>query len=233
MSSDSLMAQRLQSVQQRIAQACAQAGRELDSVRLLPVSKTFPVPCVQQAMALGLTRFAENRMQDLRDKSQALAAANLQWVMIGHLQTNKAREAARYASEVQSLDRVSLAQALQQRLLLEERHLDVLIQVKTSEEPSKHGVAPAQLFELYDQLQEFSQLRVKGLMTVAGNYAQTAKVRACFAHLRELRDQLQARGHQEVTRLSMGMSGDLELAILEGATEVRVGSALFGDRLYA
>lgn len=231
MTRDDLMAERLKAVQQRIARACEQAGRSTDSVTLLPVSKTFPVPCVQQAMALGLHRFAENRMQDLRDKSQALAIHRLDWVMIGHLQTNKVREAAHYASEVQSLDRLALAQALQQRLLLEERQLDVLIQVKTSREPTKHGVAVDQLMEFADQLSEFSQLRVQGLMTIAEHHADEQRVRACFAQLRDLRDRLQARGHTNITRLSMGMSGDLELAIAEGATEVRVGSAIFGERL--
>lgn len=232
MASNDLIAQRLQVVQQRIALACEQAGRAVESVTLLPVSKTFPVPCVQQAMALGLQRFAENRMQDLRDKSQALGAHPLKWVMIGHLQTNKAREAARYASEVQSLDRLALAEALQQRLLLEERQLDVLIQVKTSNEPSKQGMAPDQVLDFAEQLLSFSQLRVQGLMTIAEHHTDTQRIRACFVQLRELRDRLQASGHTHIRRLSMGMSGDLELAIAEGSTEVRIGSALFGERGY-
>ena len=137
------MAIRQAAIRQRIAQACERAGRAPDSVTLLPVSKTFEVDAIREAMALGLARFGENKTQELRQKAAALAGQGLQWVLIGHLQTNKAKDAARDATELQSLDRIDLAEALHRRLVLEGRTLDVLVQVKTSSEPSKYGMAPS------------------------------------------------------------------------------------------
>lgn len=227
--SDSLES-RLAVVQDRIAQACARAGRSPDEVRLLPVSKTFPPDVLRQAAALGMRRFGENRMQEIRQKADELADLQPEWVLIGHLQTNKAKEAARLVSEVQSLDRWSLAETLHARLTLEEHAIDVLVQVKTSPEPSKFGLDPAELPEFLDRLKGLSTLRVKGLMTMAVNSPDEAAVRACFSMLRDLRDRMQGLGHTGLQRLSMGMSGDFELAIQEGATEVRIGSAIFGSR---
>ena len=139
------LAGRLARIQQRIAQACERAGRAPDSVTLLPVSKTFEVDAVREAMALGLTRFGENKTQELRQKAAALAGQGVQWVLIGHLQTNKAKDAARDATELQSLDRADLAEALHRRLVNEGRTLDVLVQVKTSSEPSKFGMDAAEV----------------------------------------------------------------------------------------
>lgn len=227
--SDSLES-RLADVQDRIAQACARAGRSPDEVRLLPVSKTFPAEVLRQAAALGIRRFGENRMQEIRQKADELADLQPEWVLIGHLQTNKAKDAARLVSEVQSLDRWLLAEALDARLRLEERAIDVLVQVKTSPELSKFGLDPAELPEFLDKLKDLSTLRVQGLMTMAVNSPDESAVRACFSTLRELRDRMQGLGHTGLQRLSMGMSGDFELAIQEGATEVRIGSAIFGSR---
>ncbi|MBB1626856.1 YggS family pyridoxal phosphate-dependent enzyme [Achromobacter sp. UMC71] len=229
------MAGRLAQIQQRIAQACARAGRAPDSVTLLPVSKTFEVDAVREAMALGLTRFGENKTQELRQKAAALAGQGLQWVLIGHLQTNKAKDAARDATELQSLDRPDLAEALHRRLVNEGRTLDVLVQVKTSSEPSKFGMDPVDVPAFLRRIAtEFPTLRVQGLMTMAANSPDPAEVRACFRALRELRDQLrqQAIAGVSLERLSMGMSGDFELAIEEGSTEVRIGTAIFGARSY-
>ncbi|RBL80157.1 YggS family pyridoxal phosphate-dependent enzyme [Streptomyces cavourensis] len=229
------MAGRLARIQQRIAQACERAGRAPDSVTLLPVSKTFEVDAVREAMALGLTRFGENKTQELRQKAAALAGQGVQWVLIGHLQTNKAKDAARDATELQSLDRVDLAEALHRRLLNEGRTLDVLVQVKTSSEPSKFGMDPADVPDFLRRIAtEFPTLRVQGLMTMAVNSPDPAQVRACFRALRELRDQLRQEAIAGVSldRLSMGMSGDFELAIEEGSTEVRIGTAIFGVRSY-
>jgi len=229
------MAERLAAIRARIAAAAERAGRPADSVALLPVSKTFDAQAVQEAAALGLRRFGENKTQEIRQKAGELAALGLQWVMIGHLQTNKAKEAARDAAEVQSLDRLELAEALQRRLDLEGRTLDVLVQVKTSPEPSKYGLDPAQLPDfLRTVARDFPALRIKGLMTMAVNSDDAQAVRACFRLLRTLRDQAREAGIAgiELDRLSMGMSGDFELAIEEGSTEVRIGSALFGARSY-
>ncbi|KAA5922619.1 YggS family pyridoxal phosphate-dependent enzyme [Achromobacter xylosoxidans] len=229
------MAIRLAGIRQRIAQACERAGRAPDSVTLLPVSKTFEVDAIREAMALGLARFGENKTQELRQKAAALAGQGLQWVLIGHLQTNKAKDAARDAAELQSLDRIDLAEALHRRLVLEGRTLDVLVQVKTSSEPSKYGMAPGEVSAFLRRIvAEFPTLRVRGLMTMAVNSPDPGEVRACFRSLRELRDQLRQEAIEGVSleRLSMGMSGDFELAIEEGSTEVRIGTAIFGARSY-
>lgn len=224
------MQSRLHSIEQRIEQACRQAGRQVSEVRLLPVSKTFSHERVQQAIDLGMTRFGENRAQDLRDRFEHFQDQDLQWVMIGHAQTNKAKDIARYASELQSLDRLALAESLQARLTLEQRQLPVFIQVKTAQEDSKFGLPPEQLLSFLAQLQTLDTLQPVGLMTMATQTDDQAEVRRCFAQLRQLRDQALEAGFDTVQRLSMGMSGDFELAIAEGATDIRVGSALFGDR---
>lgn len=235
MTVEDTMAGRLAQIQQRIADACARAGRAPGSVVLLPVSKTFDVDAIREAMALGLNRFGENKTQEIRQKAAALAGQGLEWVLIGHLQTNKSKDAARDATEVQSLDRPDLAETLHRRLLAEGRTLDVLVQVKTSAEPSKFGMPPEDVAAfLYRIAAEFPTLRVKGLMTLAVNSPDPEEVRACFRALRELRDRLQAENIAGVSldRLSMGMSGDFELAIEEGSTEVRIGTAIFGARTY-
>jgi len=218
-------------IRRRVADACRDAGRDPASVDILPVSKTFGVDVIRAAVGLGLHRFGENKVQEIRDKAPPLADCGIDWVMIGHLQTNKAKDVARLASEVQSLDRPELAQALDRRLQMEGRAIDVLVQVKTSVEPSKYGLPPDELPAFLDQLRGYATLRVRGLMTLAIQSPTPEAVRACFRTLREVRDQAAARGH-DLPRLSMGMSGDFPLAIAEGATEVRIGTAIFGTRPY-
>ncbi|KAG4081014.1 hypothetical protein HA402_010185 [Bradysia odoriphaga] len=229
------MATRVAHIQQRIAAACARAGRAPDSVMLLPVSKTFDADSVRAAVSLGLHRFGENKTQEIRQKAPLLADCDIQWVMIGHLQTNKAKDAARDVAEVQALDRLELALALERRLQQAGRSIDVLVQVKTSNEPSKYGLAPPELEGFLRTLaDQCPSLRVQGLMTLAVNSADSAAVRACFRMLRELRDNMQALAIPGIRleRLSMGMSADFEIAIEEGSTEVRIGSAIFGSRSY-
>lgn len=223
------LAARWAAVRGRVDAACRAAGRDPAEVTVLPVSKTFGPEVVREAAALGLDRFGENKVQELREKTAALADLPLGWVLIGHLQTNKARDVARLASEVQSLDRLELAEALHRRLQIEGRTLDVLVQVKTSPEESKHGLPPGRLRDFLDRLREYPTLRVRGLMTMAVQSDDAGAVRACFRQLRELRDAAVGQGHQ-LPRLSMGMSGDFPLAIAEGATEVRIGTAIFGGR---
>lgn len=226
------MASRLAAIEHRISQACQRAGRAPGSVALLPVSKTFDARAVREAAALGLRRFGENKTQEIRQKADPLADLGLSWVMIGHLQTNKAKDVARDVAEVQSLDRADLADALQRRLHDAGRSLDVLVQIKTSPEPSKFGLDPDALPQMLAHLQQHCPaLRVQGLMTMAVNSDDPAAVRACFRRLRELRER-HATAALPLARLSMGMSGDFEIAIEEGSTEVRIGSALFGARSY-
>lgn len=216
-------------VLQRVDAACREAGRDPAEVRVLPVSKTFGADAIRAAVALGQHRFGENKVQEIREKAGPLADCGIDWVVIGSLQTNKARDVARLAAEVQSLDRLELAEALDRRLQAEGRSLDVLVQVKTSPEEGKHGLDPAGLPALLQRLRALDTLRVRGLMTMAVNAEEPAAVRACFRALRELRDRMAAQGF-ELPRLSMGMSGDFPLAIAEGATEVRIGTAIFGRR---
>src|SRR5690625_607033 len=229
---DTTMEQRLAQVRTRIEQCCHAAGRHPDEVQLLPVSKTFADELIAQAQSLGLQRFGENRAQDLRTRFEAFGQTDIQWVMIGHTQTNKARDIARYVHELQSLDRLSLAEALERRLQRAERSLDVLIQIKTAREDSKFGLDPEQLPEFLQQLKGFSTLRVQGLMTMATQTDDEDEIRRCFALARQWRDRMRDEGYTDLQRLSMGMSGDYEIAIAEGATEVRLGSAIFGARTY-
>ena len=228
----STLKERLDQIEQRIALACERANRDAKSVTLLPVSKTFDASVIREAVGLGLNRFGENRLQEIAQKAPELNDCDVQWVVIGSVQTNKAKEVAKYATELQSLDRIELALALHKRLLDNGRTLDVLVQVKTSPEESKSGLAPELLEGFLRELAELPTLRVKGLMTMAILSEDTQAVRACFVKLRVLRDQMQALGIEGVSldRLSMGMSGDFEIAIEEGSTEIRVGSALFGSR---
>ncbi|HUB88585.1 MAG TPA: YggS family pyridoxal phosphate-dependent enzyme [Dyella sp.] len=219
-------------VRQRVDAACREAGRDPTEVTVLPVSKTFGPEAIRAALALGLHRFGENKVQEIREKAAVLASETIDWVVIGHLQTNKAKDVARLASEVQSLDRLELAEALQHRLEAENRSLDVLVQVKTAREDTKHGLPAEALPDFLQRLRAYSRLRVNGLMTLATLSEDTGEVRACFRQLRELRDRCAAQGHA-LPRLSMGMSGDFPLAIAEGASEVRIGTAIFGSRLYA
>ncbi len=225
----SYLASNWTAVRDRVAAACRDAGRDPSDVSILPVSKTFGAEVARAAAALGLHRFGENRVQEMREKAPLLADCGIEWVIIGPLQTNKAKDVARLAHEVQTLDRLELAEALEHRLQHEGRSLDVLVQVKTSPEESKHGLPPDALAPLLAKLRHFDALRVRGLMTIATHTDDEVEVRRCFRQLRELRDAMAADGHV-LPRLSMGMSGDFALAIAEGATEVRLGSAIFGAR---
>ncbi|MDN4017197.1 YggS family pyridoxal phosphate-dependent enzyme [Zwartia panacis] len=229
------MSERIVRIKDRMAQACARVGRDPSEVTLLPVSKTFDDQAIRRAVSLGYKRFGENRTQEIAQKTPLLADCDIQWVVIGQLQTNKAKDVARLAHELQSLDRLELAEALDRRLQLEGRAIDVLVQVKTSPEETKAGLEPTGLIPFLKQISGFQTLRVKGLMTMAILSEDESAVRRCFAQLRQLRDQArqEAISGIELDRLSMGMSGDFELAIEEGSTEIRVGSAIFGARDYS
>jgi pyridoxal phosphate enzyme (YggS family) len=223
----------LDAIRARIAAACRAAGRDPGEVRLLPVTKTVDAGRLRLAHALGLRQFGENKVQEALGKSEALAdLPDLRWVLIGHLQTNKARSAARFADEFQALDSLRVAQALDTQLQSRGRAIDVLVQVNTSGEDTKFGLAPHEVPGFVRQLPAFSSLRVRGLMTLALFSDDAARVRPCFVRLRELRDRLRQEAPDGIAmdELSMGMSGDFELAIAEGATTVRVGTALFGSR---
>ena len=220
----------LASIQARIHAACAACGRDPAEVRLLPVSKTVPAERLHYAYEAGIRLLGENKVQEAYDKWQALTALEgLQWAVIGHLQSNKVKYVARFAAEFRALDSLDIAAALDRRLQQEGRSLDVFIQINTSDEPQKYGMAPDAAEAFIRALPAYSALRPRGLMTLALFSDDHEAVRRCFIRLRELRDRLQQQ-NPAVAELSMGMSGDFELAIAEGATTVRVGQAIFGAR---
>lgn len=223
----------LAAVRTRIEAACRRCERDPATVRLLPVSKTKPEASLRLAYAAGCRLLGENKVQEAHRKYEAMQDLHdLQWSVIGHLQTNKAKLVARFATEFQALDSLRVAQALDRRLQVEGRSLDVFVQVNTSGEASKYGVAPENALAFMQALPAFSALRVRGLMTLAVFSSEAERVRQCFVLLRKLRDQLQQSTHPCIglQELSMGMSGDFEIAIEEGATVVRVGQAIFGAR---
>ncbi|WBU27906.1 YggS family pyridoxal phosphate-dependent enzyme [Rhodopseudomonas palustris] len=219
----------LTSVQERIAAACHRCGRSDGEVRLLPVTKTVPAGVLRGAYAAGISEFGENKLQEARDKRDILADLPIRWSIIGHLQTNKVKYLVRFAAEFHALDSPRLADELNRRLNAEGRDLDVFVQVNTSGEASKYGLAPCDLVPFIERLSDYPRLKPRGLMTLAIFSAETGRVRGCFRLLRELRDRA-IRVHPDLTELSMGMSGDFEIAIEEGATVVRVGQAIFGAR---
>lgn len=224
-----VLSDQLARVQQNIVAACERAGRDPSSVRLLPVTKGFSPAVLRMAHSLGLNSFGENRVQEAEWKAAELADLNVTWSIIGPLQRNKAKDVARFGSELQTLDSVRLATQLNRRLGQEGRTIRALIQVNTSREEQKSGVDPAEVPSLVAELQQFEHITLTGLMTMAMFDAPEADIRACFRELRELRDEL-VQTYPNMTELSMGMSGDYALAIEEGATIVRIGSAIFGTR---
>lgn len=226
-----LIAANIETVKQRMAAACARVGRAPESVTLLPVTKTVPAERLRAAYAAGLRQCGENKVQEAKEKSEALADLDLSWSVIGHLQTNKAKYVARFADAFQALDSLKLAEALERRLEIEGRTLDVFIQVNTSGEESKFGLEPSAAAGFARALAPFERLKVRGLMTLAIFSADEAAVRVCFRRLRAAQAAIrEAAPGAPVDELSMGMSGDFEWAIEEGATLVRVGQAIFGPR---
>lgn len=219
----------LAAVEDRIAQACLRAARDRAGVRLLPITKTVPAHILRHAFAAGIRSFGENKIQEAMGKHEALADLGIRWSIVGHLQTNKVKYLTRFADEFHALDSLRLAEALDRRLEREERSLDVYVQVNTSGEDSKFGLHPDALMPFLDRLHRLPRLLPRGLMTLAVFSTDMDRVRPCFELLRNLRDAALAI-HPALAGLSMGMSGDYELAIGEGATVVRVGQAIFGKR---
>jgi pyridoxal phosphate enzyme (YggS family) len=219
------LAARVSEVRARIAERQVARGWTHD-VAIVAVTKGHPVEAVQAAMAAGLTAVGENRVQEALAKQEALGNAPAEWHLIGSLQKNKARHAVNRFALIHSIDRHELAAELDRRASAPQ---DVLVQVNCSAEAQKGGVEPEGLLDLLGQVAALPQVRVRGLMTMAEFTDDTAVQRRTFAQLRTLRDDAVSRGHA-VTELSMGMSGDYLVAVEEGATMVRLGTILFGER---
>ncbi|RZF57901.1 YggS family pyridoxal phosphate-dependent enzyme [Sphingobacterium corticibacterium] len=222
-------------IQERINNACKESNRNPNEVKLLLATKTVPAERIKMALQTGHTLIAENKVQELKEKYEALKEIPHTNHFIGHLQTNKIKDLLRHnVTCIQSLDRLDLAEKLHQRLQFENKTIEVLIQVNTSFEESKFGTNPDNAIELIKQVAKFDTLKIKGLMTIGLFSAETEKVRKCFRLLKDIQQQIIALNipNVEMQELSMGMSGDMETAISEGATIVRVGSAIFGQRIY-
>ncbi|KAB1153639.1 YggS family pyridoxal phosphate-dependent enzyme [Tenacibaculum aiptasiae] len=224
----------LRIIQNRINNACNNSGRPTKEVRLLLASKTVSPEKISIAMQEGVTLMGENKAQEFKDKCNAVAEWNPEIHFIGHLQSNKIKEVLKWCSCIQSIDRLSLAEKLQQRLSFENKEIDVYIQVNTSNEESKFGVSPENAIELIKQVSKLKNIHIKGLMTIGLLSSESNEVRKCFKLLKAIQKEAIQLNIPNVSmdELSMGMSNDLEIAIEEGATIVRVGTAIFGERIY-
>ena len=228
-----LVVQRLAALSARVADAASAVGRDRGEVRILLASKTMSVPVVRAAVLAGGTLLGENRVQELVAKAPELVDLAPSWHVIGPLQSNKVNAALTWATAVDSIDTLDLAERLARRCEVLDRELDVMVQVNVSGEPTKSGTTPEDAVALATAVAALPRLHLTGLMTIGARSTDAAVVREGFARLRTLRDELLtsgAPGTSGAHDLSMGMSGDLELAIAEGSTMVRIGSAVFGER---
>jgi PLP dependent protein len=225
------VAERLAAVRAQVAEACRRAGREPAEVTIVGVSKTMPVDRVREAYQAGLRELGENRIQEAVPKIQELGWPDATWHLIGHLQTNKARQAARHFAVVQSIDSPRVAEALSAEAQKVGRRLDVMLEVNYAGEPSKFGFAPDETLDAARQAARLPALRVIGLMTVAPQAVDPETIRPVFRGMRQLGDRVRAGlPDAPIWHLSMGMTDDYPVAIQEGATIVRIGRAIFGER---
>jgi len=219
----------VKSVQERIASACARAGRVPSEVTLVAVTKNHPPELVIEAAQLGLTVFGENKIQEAKAKIP-LCPGRLHWHFLGHLQSNKARDATRLFELIQSVDSLGLAQELNKRAEEAAKTIPILIEVNIVGESSKFGYPPEKLRTELASLNRFNRLEIQGLMSVPPWSSDPEKVRPVFRQMRSLKSECEQILGAPLNHLSMGMSGDFEVAIEEGATMVRLGTALFGER---
>ncbi len=224
----------IRQLQKRIDRACRSAGRDPDSVTVVLATKTVPSERILEASSFGYNIVAENRIQEAEEKIAALGDCwqELEWHFIGHLQSNKVNKVVRFASMVQSIDRMKIVRKMHRRLEKLDQSIDVLVQVNVSGESSKYGIDPSSAIPFIEKVANFDRLRIKGLMTIGLFSDDWPRVRAGFRLLKELRDEIDARSIPEVEmkHLSMGMTNDFEIAIEEGATMIRLGRAVFGER---
>lgn len=231
MSSNSVV-ENLRSVHERIENAARRAGRRSDEITLIGISKTHPAEAIREAFDAGIRHFGENRVQEWEGKRRAVADLPAVWHLVGHLQSNKTARAAEFFDCVDSIDDAALGQRLDRACVQSNagKKLRVLIEVRLAPEASKSGVDPAKLVKLAEDLVQRPTLELAGLMCIPPYLENTEEVRPYFRRLRELHRDLESRLGQKLSVLSMGMSHDFEVAIEEGATEIRVGTALFGAR---
>lgn len=224
-----MIAQNIEMLRRRVEEACKRSGRDPRDVTIIAVSKTFGVDRIGEALAAGMTDFGENYVQELRDKMDHLAGKSVRWHFIGHLQSNKVKYIVNSVSLIHSLDSVKLAEELQKRSA---GHVEVLVEIHSTEEPSKTGVRPQEAIGLIREIAPLNKVRVRGLMTMGPFSDDPEDSRPSFRMLRELRAEIDAARIPNVSmqHLSMGMTHDFEIAIEEGATILRIGTAIFGKR---
>ncbi|MDJ0930703.1 YggS family pyridoxal phosphate-dependent enzyme [Breoghania sp.] len=219
----------MEAIDRRIADVCEEVGRSRADVRLLPVTKTVPADILRDAFEAGMHDFAENKVQEAQGKVVLLDDLPIRWIMVGHLQTNKVKQMVQFATEFHALDSLRFVEALDRQLARTNRTLDVFVQANTSGEVSKYGLESDAVADFITELAAFEHLRPRGLMTLAVFSASCDRVRACSRVLRDLRDRA-LQQNPEICELSIGMSGDYEDAIREGAIVVWIGQAIFGER---
>jgi pyridoxal phosphate enzyme (YggS family) len=224
------LAANLESIRARIKSACDRCDREPNSVTLLAVSKTHPPETLQAAAALGLTCFGENKIQEAKAKIPS-CPGRLRWHFIGHLQSNKCRDAVELFEMIQSVDSLSIAQEINKRCEQAAKKMPVLLEVNVAGEASKFGYQPQKLLAELNELNQLARLEIRGLMTVPPWSPNAENARPYFCQLRELKQECEQILSVPLPHLSMGMSGDFETAIEEGATIIRLGTALFGERV--
>lgn len=227
------IAERLRVIQEQIHTVSLRTGRDPESVKLLLATKTVAPELIRQAFSTaGTNHVAENKVQELAQKYSFLNDGNVRFHFIGHLQTNKVKDVLKYADCIHSIDRMRLVHALDNHLQKAGSSMDILLQVNTSYENSKFGVRPENALSFAKEVSQYDTLKIKGLMTIGLFSAETERVRKCFILLRNLKEKIAALGlpNTEMNELSMGMSSDFETAIEEGATMVRIGTAIFGQR---
>ncbi len=229
-----MLKENLESVEARIQAACDRAGRKRDEVTLIAVSKTKPVSMLQEAYDLGVRIFGENKVQEIRDKYEALPK-DIEWHMIGHLQTNKVKYIVDKVKLIHSVDSLKLAETIEKEAEKHNCTADILLEVNVAEEESKFGLKSEEVLPLYDEIRQYSHINVRGLMTIAPFVDNPEKNRTIFADLRKLYVDIKEKNidNDTVSILSMGMTNDYEVAIEEGATMVRIGTGIFGARDYS
>jgi PLP dependent protein len=225
-----VIASNIARVRERVARAAERVGRRGDDVTIVAVSKTFPAEAIRAAYDAGLRHFGENRVQEWEEKRAAVAQLDVTWHLVGHLQSNKARKAAYLFHRVDSVDDLALAKRLDAAAAAEGKNLPVLVEVHLGGEETKSGIAESGLVALAASVAPFAHIDLLGLMTIPPLFAEPEHVRPYFRKLRELRDEVSRRIGRKLPVLSMGMTHDFEIAIEEGATEIRVGTAIFGER---
>lgn len=220
-------------VREQVARAAKRAGRDAEKITIIAATKTFPAEAIRVAHEAGLREFGENRVQERESKQAALADLDARWHLIGHLQSNKVRRAAQTFERVDSVDRLPLARKLDSAAEAEGKRLAILIEVRLGNEDSKSGAEERDLASLAKSILELPHLELLGLMAMPPYFEEAEEIRPYFRKLRELRDGLNETLGRALPALSMGMSHDFEVAIEEGATEIRLGTAIFGPRAAA